>query len=215
MGENNWTDDRVVKPDKKKVIDKVKTAETIYTKKLKSAQRNNYLIKVVCNLIIIVCMVNLLATCVMKIEKKRQLQHTEITADMLNVYNETIEKQVYEVSYEEKYTLDDVTYYDLKVGPFTILAPESIIVRLKNNTMIETEIYHLTIENTDKYLLSNHDKKAIEFIRIPELGGENFTDKEVKRYTEKAAKYFTYNKYKRLRFSEAEDYSVELDDMVY
>ena len=180
-----WKDDRIEQKQIASPEEKMKFAQKEYLKKINAAKRNNYLVKIVCNIIIVICIINMIAASTLKIQKIREEQHEVISVKDLNVYNETIEKQVYPVSYSEKYTLKNKTYYDLTIGSYTIVVPEETIVALKENTMLETEIYHLTIENKAKYLLSAYDSSSVEFIRIPALGQAKFSDEDVKKYEKK------------------------------
>ncbi|MGN0414489.1 MAG: hypothetical protein ACI4FX_03245 [Agathobacter sp.] len=139
--------------------------------------------------------------------------HTKVTTDMLEVAVKNFDKNEYSPSTRTAFIKNGKTYYNVTIGKYTTERSADEIEVLGSDTLCDTEIYTLNIKNTDPFFLSVTIPGEITIVRYSIFGEKPFTKKEIKEYKTLAAKYFTYQKYMRLNFPDADKYKVSIQGM--
>lgn len=192
-----------------------KESKTIeeYKREMHSMQLWGNVFGFVCNIIIlfiVVCMGLSLLT--MFIDKRNQ-SHTPVETSMLTADASKIPSKQYNTSVQNGYTKNGIKYMKITIGGYSTTRSENQLAVLGDDTACDSEIYTLTIHNEDKFFLKITIPNSITIVRYSVFGEKDFSKKEIKEYKEKAAEYFTHEKYARMRYDDANDYNTEIENM--
>ena len=177
----------------------------ILLEKTEKIEKQMKLKKMLVKLFFIVILIALLAKGYFTFKEARDLNHTPIGVE--NIATEPSSKGLHR--YE---TTVDTTNNKVTIdGDTTVWTKEDIDKYIGTSEYVETEIYELKCTNTAKYPFSFIMPKEITFRRYSVRGETMFTDADIQAYKEMAAKYFTYEKYKRFNYDDKYDYEIQVD----
>lgn len=194
-----------------------KTEFTIeeYKKKMRSIQIRGGIFRFVCNclmLCIVACSVLVLVDAYVE---RKNISHTPVKTSMLTEETAVIPSKQYDTKIQSdgSYTKNGIRYMKIAIGNYSTTRSEQQLAILGDDTACDTEIYTLTIHNNDKFFLKVTIPNSITIVRYSIFGEKKFTKQEIKDYKKLAAKYFTYEKYTRMNYNDADDYSVAIKNM--
>lgn len=184
-----------------------------YQARLKALKTRNKILGFCCNLALLAMVIVAGFGFYNYYTTMKSSSHTSVTPEMLEITVKNIDKNEYSPSTRTAYVKNGETYYNTTIGKYTTERSYDEIKVLGSDTLCDTEIYTLNIKNTDPFFLSVTIPGEITIVRYSIFGEKRFTKKEIKEYKEMAAKYFTYQKYMRLNFPDADKYKVSIPNM--
>lgn len=119
----------------------------------------------------------------------------------------------YNLSKKQETTADNVKYDIVTVGNVSFqMAAEAYDSTFGNQNSLDTEIYVLNIDNTEKYPLYFLGDNTLSIVRLSCLGEQPFTEDEIKAYEEKACPILTLSKRKAMGYKGEADSTLMLED---
>lgn len=184
-----------------------------YRKKIKLVKLRGTIFQSLCNVCVLAVFLCMILCVITMFATKREASHTPVLPDMLVSTVEKTPEAQYDTSISTSYVKKGIVYCDVSIGGYTTERSSKELSVFGYDTACDTEIYTLTIENTDQFFLSATVPKSITIVRYSILGDKPFTTKEIEEYEEQAAKYFTYLKYDRLCYEDAASYQTKIQNM--
>lgn len=184
-----------------------------YKKKIKQIKSQNRILGFICNTAILIMVICMFLCLVNVYVEKKSHSHSKVTTKMLTVKEKEIAKDQYTQKIKESYVKGGKTYYDVTIGKYTTERSSDEIRVFGQDTVCDTEVYILNIRNTDPFFLSATIPRDITIVRYSILGENPFTKAEIENYKKQAAQYFTYQKYRRLNFPDADKYKITIRGM--
>lgn len=184
-----------------------------YQKKMRRLRTKSYIFRKICSAAILVMVAVMGMAGYNFLKEKAARSHTPVTTEMVTVTADTLPEEEYSVKSEKTKVKDGTNFYSVTIGDYTSERSENALKRLGDDTVCDTKIYRLTITNEDRFFFSRFVPRQVTVVRYSFFGEKPFTDEDIKAYRKDAARYFTYMKYKKMRFEDADDYFTELKGM--
>lgn len=184
-----------------------------YKKGMRVLQVKSKVFGTICNLIILFIVICISLSLFSMFMDKRGESHTPVDVSMLTAEVNTLPSRQYNTSIQSGYTKNGVEYKTVTIGEYKTTRSEKQLAVLGADTACDTEIYTLKIRNNDNFFMKATIPGEITIVRYSILGEKKFSEKEIKQYKKEAAQYFTHEKYARMRYKDADNYTVSIENI--